>query len=332
MQQFSTARMPQKNRVVKRRNRTLVEVARTMLIFSRLPKFLWAKAVATACFTQNRSIIHTRYNKTPYELLRDRKPNVEFLHVFGSLCYPTNDHDDLGKIKPKADIALFIGYSKTSRGFQIYNRRTKKIMETIHVKFDELTAMASEHDYLEPKLQRFNNINSSAEPMNTPSKDDLDYLFDLPSTYLINIEEYEAPPIETTSDEQTSSISLTEADELHQEDSADFNGNSQFVSYNPTGYEAIESSSMALEPSNVQNFHQNKCDAENIMVRNKTRLVAKGYRPEEGIDFEESFAPVARLEAIWMFIAYAAHKNITIFQMDVKTAFLIERGSLSQPT
>ncbi|GJS26355.1 retrovirus-related pol polyprotein from transposon TNT 1-94 [Tanacetum coccineum] len=67
---------------------------------------------------------------------------------------------------------------------------------------------------------------------------------------------------------------------------------------------------------------KNKCDAENIMVQNKTRLVAKGYKQEEGIDFEESFAPVARLEAVRMFIAYAAHKNITIFQMDVKTAFL----------
>ncbi|GJS77084.1 retrovirus-related pol polyprotein from transposon TNT 1-94 [Tanacetum coccineum] len=177
MQQFSTARTPQQNGVVERRNRTLVEAARTMLIFSRLPEFLWAEAVATACFTQNRSIIHTRHNKTPYELLRGRKPNVEYFHVFGSLCYPTNDRDDLGKMKPKADIGVFIGYSETSRGFRIYNRRTKKIMETINVKFDELTTMASEHDCLEPELQRFINHNSSAETMNTPSKEDLDNLF-----------------------------------------------------------------------------------------------------------------------------------------------------------
>ncbi|GJZ07751.1 retrovirus-related pol polyprotein from transposon TNT 1-94 [Tanacetum coccineum] len=199
--------------------------------------------------------------------------------------------------------------------------------------------------------------------MNTPSKEDLDNLFglifeeyfekrsfdtpinsaaqstqfheDSPSTSLIIVENHEASP-----------ISLTNADEFNLEDSADFNGNLDFVSYNTLSHEEIESSTAALEPSNVQNFHQrlqvwelvprlegkniialkwlwkNKCDAENIVVRNKTRLVAKGYRQEEGIDFEESFALIARLEAVRMFIAYAARKNITIFQMDVKTTFL----------
>ncbi|GJW94578.1 retrovirus-related pol polyprotein from transposon TNT 1-94 [Tanacetum coccineum] len=234
MQQFSTARTPQQNGVVERRNRTLVKAARTMLIFSRLPEFLCAEAVATACFTQNQSIIHTRHIKTPNELLRDRKPNVEYFHVFGSLCYPTNDRDDLGKMKPKADIGVFIGYSETSRGFRIYNRCTKKIMETINVKFDELTAMASEHDCLEPELQRFINHNSSAEEMNTPSKEDLDNLFDPPSISSIIVDEHKAPPMVTTSDEQTSPISLTEADDFNQEDSADFDGNSTIcVSYNP---------------------------------------------------------------------------------------------------
>ncbi|GKF22289.1 retrovirus-related pol polyprotein from transposon TNT 1-94 [Tanacetum coccineum] len=111
MQQFSIARTPQQNGVVEQRNRTLAEAARTMLIFSRLSEFLWAEAVATTCFTQNQSIINTRHNKTPYGLLRGRKPNVEYFHVFSSLCYPKNDRDDLGKMKPKADIGVFIGYS-----------------------------------------------------------------------------------------------------------------------------------------------------------------------------------------------------------------------------
>ncbi|GJV01039.1 retrovirus-related pol polyprotein from transposon TNT 1-94 [Tanacetum coccineum] len=156
---------------------------------------------------------------------------------------------------------------------------------------------------------------------------------DLPSTSSIIVDEHEAPPNVTTSDEQTSPISLTKADEFTQEDFAHSVGNSQFVSYNPPSREEIESSTMALEPSNVLIFIQfgtcplpegkivialkwiwkNKCDAENIVVRNKTRLVAKGYKKEEGMDFEESFAPVAHLEAVRIFIAYAAHKNITIF-------------------
>ncbi|GJU82542.1 retrovirus-related pol polyprotein from transposon TNT 1-94 [Tanacetum coccineum] len=177
MQQFSIARTPQQNRVVERRNRTLVEAARIMLIFSKLPEFFWAEA------------------------------------------------------------------------------------------FDELTAMASKHDCLEPELQRFNNHNSSAEPINTLSKEDLDNLFglmfeeyyeqkssdtpiysaaqptqvheDSPSTSLIIIDTYEAPLVVTTSDEQTSPISLTEADEFNQEDTADFDGNAQFVPCNPLSHEEM---------------------------------------------------------------------------------------------
>ncbi|GKA21900.1 retrovirus-related pol polyprotein from transposon TNT 1-94 [Tanacetum coccineum] len=158
----SIARTPQQNGVVERRNRTLVEAARTMLIFSKAPEFLWAEAIATACFTQNRSIVHTRHNKTLYELIRGRKPNVQYFHVFGSLCYPTNDRDDLGKMKPKADIGIFVGYSESSRGFRIYNRQTKKIMETIHVKFDKLTTMASECNNFEPGMNCA-NFNDSSE-------------------------------------------------------------------------------------------------------------------------------------------------------------------------
>ncbi|GKA74788.1 retrovirus-related pol polyprotein from transposon TNT 1-94 [Tanacetum coccineum] len=202
----------------------------------------------------------------------------------------------------------------------------------------------------EPDLQRFNNPNSSDDLMNTPSKEDLDNLFgpmfedyferkssdttinsavqpthdqeDSPSTSSIIVDIHEAPPVVTTSDEQTSPISLQESDEFNQVDSTDFDGNTQFVPYDSLNHEEIESSTTNLEPSNVQNFHQNKCDAEHIVVRNKSRLVAKGYKQEEGIDFEESFAPVARLKVVRMFIAFAAHRNIIIFQMDVKMAFL----------
>ncbi|GJZ54058.1 retrovirus-related pol polyprotein from transposon TNT 1-94 [Tanacetum coccineum] len=142
--QTFVARTPQQNGVVERRNWTLVEAAQTMLIFSKAPLFLWAEAINTACYTQNRSLIRLRYNKTPYELMQDKKPDLSFFHVFGSLCYPTNDHEDLGKFDAKADIGIFVGYAPTKKAFRIYNRRTRIITESIHVTFDELTAMASE--------------------------------------------------------------------------------------------------------------------------------------------------------------------------------------------
>ncbi|GJS78646.1 retrovirus-related pol polyprotein from transposon TNT 1-94 [Tanacetum coccineum] len=121
-----------------------------MLIYAKAPLFLWTKAVATACYTQNHSIIRLRHGKTPYELLHDKLPDLSFFHV--SLCYPTNDSENLGKLQPKADISIFIGYAPTKKAFQIYNQRTRRIIETIHVDFDELTTMAFEHSSLEPAL------------------------------------------------------------------------------------------------------------------------------------------------------------------------------------
>ncbi|GJU09877.1 retrovirus-related pol polyprotein from transposon TNT 1-94 [Tanacetum coccineum] len=126
-------------------NQTLkdLEAARTMLIFYKAPLYLWAEAVSIACYTQNHSLIRLCYNKTPYELMHEKKPDLSFLHVFGLLCYPTNNNEDLGKLKPKADIGIFVGYAPAKKAFQIYNKRTRQIMETIHVMFDELIAMAS---------------------------------------------------------------------------------------------------------------------------------------------------------------------------------------------
>ncbi|GJT38014.1 retrovirus-related pol polyprotein from transposon TNT 1-94 [Tanacetum coccineum] len=136
--QKSVPRTPQQNGVVERRNRTLVEAARTMMIFSKAPMFLWAEAVATACYTQNRSLIHTRHNKTPYELVHEKKPDLTFFRVFGALCYPTNDSENLGKFQAKADIGIFVGYAPSRKGYRIYNKRTRRLMETIHVTFDEM--------------------------------------------------------------------------------------------------------------------------------------------------------------------------------------------------
>ncbi|GJW97839.1 retrovirus-related pol polyprotein from transposon TNT 1-94 [Tanacetum coccineum] len=157
-----------------------------MLIYTKAPLFLWAEVVATACYTQNRSIVRLRHGKTPYELLHDKLPDLSFFHVFGALCYPTNDSENLGKLQPKADIGIFIGYAPTKKAFRIYNRRTRRIIETIHIDFDELTVIASKHNSSGSVLHEMTLVTISSglipnpppsTPFIPPSRSDWDLLF-----------------------------------------------------------------------------------------------------------------------------------------------------------
>nr|GFC07863.1 hypothetical protein [Tanacetum cinerariifolium] len=158
----------------------------TPMFIIKFPKMIQAEAVATACFTQNRSIIHLRHGKTPYELMHGKQPDLSFFHVFGALCYPTNDSENVSKLQPKADIGIFISYALTKKAFYIYNRRTRRIVETIHVDFDELTAMASEQSSSGPALQEMTpgtissglvQKSSSSTSYVPPSRNDWDLLF-----------------------------------------------------------------------------------------------------------------------------------------------------------
>ncbi|GKF49729.1 retrovirus-related pol polyprotein from transposon TNT 1-94, partial [Tanacetum coccineum] len=97
-------------------------------------------------------MVRRRHGKTPYELLHNKPPDLSYLHVFGAPCYPVNDSENLGKLQPKDDIGIFIGYAPTKKAFRIYNSRTRRIVETIHVDFDELTVIASEHSSSGPAL------------------------------------------------------------------------------------------------------------------------------------------------------------------------------------
>nr|GFB01006.1 retrovirus-related Pol polyprotein from transposon TNT 1-94 [Tanacetum cinerariifolium] len=299
--------------------------------------------------------------------------------------------ENLGKLQPKADIGIFIGYALTKKAFWIYNRRTRRIVETIHVDFDELTAMASEQSSSGPVL----NEMTFYVP---PSRNDWDLLFQSMFDELLNLPPSVNPQapevialvtevIPLIQAESTGSPSLTSVDQDApspsksqttpetqssvipqdvEEDNIDIEvahiGNDPLFGATIPEVTSTQSSSTVSPHTIVQPDHQiplhtskwtkdhpldniielneferlevwelvprpNKVmvitlDELGGILKNKARLVAWGYRQEEGIDFEESFAPVARLEAIRIFLVYAAQKNIVVYQMDVKTTFL----------
>ncbi|GKA94915.1 retrovirus-related pol polyprotein from transposon TNT 1-94 [Tanacetum coccineum] len=141
--QTSTPRTPEQNGVVKRRNCTLVEAARTMLLASKLPLFFWAEATATACYTQNRCLIFPRHEKIAYHIINDRKPYIKHLHIFGCTCCITRDGENLDKMKEKRDSCILVGNSTQSKGYKVYNKRTRLIFESIHINFNEIKSHCS---------------------------------------------------------------------------------------------------------------------------------------------------------------------------------------------
>nr|GEX94713.1 retrovirus-related Pol polyprotein from transposon TNT 1-94 [Tanacetum cinerariifolium] len=228
---------------------------------------------------KNRSIIRLRHGKKPYELLHNKLLDLSFLHVFGALCYPTNDSENLGKLQPKADIGIFIGYAPTKKAFRIYNR-----------------------------LQ----VESTGSPFSTSVDQDA------PS-----------PSKSQTSQETQSSVIPQDVEEYNIDIEVAHIGNDLLFGVSIPEVTSAQSSSTELVPRpdkviviTLKWIYKVKLDELGGILKNKARLVAHGYRQEKGIDFEESFAPVARLEGIRIFLAYAAHKNMVVYQMDVKTAFL----------
>ncbi|GJQ91386.1 putative ribonuclease H-like domain-containing protein [Tanacetum coccineum] len=139
LRQFSVARTPQQNGVAERRNRTLIEAARTMLADSKLPTTFWAEAVNTACYVQNRVLVVKPHNKTPYELFHGRTPTLSFMRPFGCPVTILNTIDHLGKFDGKADEGFFIGYSLNSKAFRVFNSRTRIVEENLHIRFSEST-------------------------------------------------------------------------------------------------------------------------------------------------------------------------------------------------
>ncbi|KAJ9566813.1 hypothetical protein OSB04_002779 [Centaurea solstitialis] len=492
---FSAARTPQQNGVVERKNRTLVEAARTMLTFSKLPLHFWAEAVASACFTQNRSLITKRFMKTPYELVYNRPPSIKFFRVFGCECYVKNDKDNLDKFSPKGDEGVFIGYAMDSPSYRVFNKKTRRVVESTNVDFEEGIEEDSTPAPVAPGIsgvlasdQLHGNPMTSSSSANKPSSSnsntcDLDELFEFfykelpaPANIALPVPAVVQPaphvmvsttdisssnlqgtssstsasaspssrvspapaegepshtlqqaPVVNVPSPQSGASSTMPTTSQHQHSSLLTSGSPVpllhllhqwqvpvpllhlllkwqvpvhhstcywpslalqthqqpwpmwYLSHMPLLYTSTLSAPVKTrsatqneclfaaflsrhEPSNVTEaldisdwvtamqeelnqferlgvwrlvprptnktiidlkwIFKNKKDEDGIVTRNKARLVAKGFKQQAGIYYDETFAPVARIEAIRIFLAYAAHKNFTVYQMDVKTAFL----------
>nr|GFC47984.1 retrovirus-related Pol polyprotein from transposon TNT 1-94 [Tanacetum cinerariifolium] len=238
--QMSSVRTPQQNGVVERQNWTLVEDARTILIFSRASLFLWAEAIATACFTQNRSIIHRRFNKTPYELINGRKLDISFLHVFDAFCYPKNDREDIGKLGAKGDIGFFI-----SSGLDLtYAPSTITTQQPSEGELDLLfEAMYDDYFGGQPSA-----IGRSVSPVQEPQVRQTSKA----STTIADI-----ASIPTNSSSNGTNIPITSQDVDELNSNAMVDGNT-FVNpfANSSTSAAASSSSQNVDPSNMHTFYQ----------------------------------------------------------------------------
>nr|GEY36043.1 hypothetical protein [Tanacetum cinerariifolium] len=268
-----------KNDVVKRWNRTLVEAARTMLIFSKASTFLWAEAVATACYTQNRSLIYTRHNKTPYELVHNKKPDLTFFTVFGALCYPTNDSEDLGKLQPTDK---FRTRSKSGSCNSLCASTNKDLEILFQPMFDEYLEPPHVERSVHPAQAVQAPINSTGTPSSTTIDQDAPSLSISPSSSALQSHSLHQCVIPESIFMEDNPVALVD--------------NTPFI--NVFALEPYFKASSSRDISSTESTYV-KLDEYGDVLKNKARLVAKGYRQEEGIDFEESFAP-----------------------MDVKTAFL----------
>ncbi|GJT38073.1 retrovirus-related pol polyprotein from transposon TNT 1-94 [Tanacetum coccineum] len=333
---FSAPRTPQSNGVVERKNRTLQEMSRTMLNEQSLPQKFWCNAVDTSTYILNRILIRAILGKTPYEILRGRKPTLDYFRVFGSKCFILNTKDYLTKFDPKSYECVFLGYSQNSKAYIILNKHTRKIKESLNVTFDETPPPSKTSPLVDDDLDE-------EEAIREIEKKNLENVVEdetLEIDEIVNIKESRNHPLENVignlnqrtlrSQAQNQSnfycfISTIEPKNVNEA----LGDESWIVAMQEELNQFIANDVWELvpQPKNMTIIgtkwvFRNKLDENGVVSRNKARLVAQGYNQQEGIDYDETYAPVARLESIRILLAYACALDFKLFQMDVKSAFL----------
>ncbi|GJW39223.1 putative ribonuclease H-like domain-containing protein [Tanacetum coccineum] len=403
--EYSNARTLQQNGVAERKNRTIIEAARTMLADSFLPNTFWAEAVSTACYVLNRVLVTKSHNKTPYELIIGKIPIISYIRPFGCHVTILNTIDHLGKFEEKADEGkgptwLFdLDYLTDSMNYQpvIAENKANKIMGPIEAN-DSASAQDNYNAGNSKELEKLkrqeheandatkvlrnqsaqdikdlsfqedaartsstNNINTASTPVNTASSSGNDnvsrFFYPGPFKYA-NQDDSQIPELEDIHEVPKDGL-FTNASYDDEGVVTDFTNLETFIDVSPIAKSRIHSihpssqilgdPKSAIKPRKISEaleeerkkaigikwVYTNKKDERGVVVRNKARLVAQGYRQEEGIDYDEVFAPVARIEAIKIFLAFASYMGFIVYQMDVKSAFLYgtidEEVYVSQP-
>nr|GFB18203.1 hypothetical protein [Tanacetum cinerariifolium] len=230
---------------------------------AKVPLFFWAEAIATTCFTQNRSLVIPHHEKTPYNIINDQKPLVKFFYIFGSVCYIVRDGENLDKMKEKGDECIFVGYSNQSRAYSVFNKRTRVIMESIHVNFDQFPQMTSDqissdpapecqtmelkHDSLSPKHKCQEYVSHRDKTVTTINE--LDLLFSPMFDELLN----------GPSQLMSKSSAVTTADECIQQLNAENDqvADDEFINIFLTPvHKQGETSSRHVDSSNMHTFYQ----------------------------------------------------------------------------
>nr|ABA98980.2 retrotransposon protein, putative, Ty1-copia subclass [Oryza sativa Japonica Group] len=358
--ELSATYSPQQNGVVERKNRTLIEMARTMLDEYGVSDSFWAEAINTACHATNRLYLHRLLKKTSYELIVVRKPNVAYFRVFGCKCYIYRKGVRLTKFESRCDEGFLLGYASNSKAYQVYNKNKGIVEETADVQFDETNGSQEGHENLddvgdEGLMRAMKNMSiGDVKPIEV---DDEPSTSASSSQAQVEVEEEKAqdppmpPRIHTALskdhpiDQVLGDISKGVQTRSHV---ASICEHYSFVSCLEPKHvdEALcDPDWMNAMHEELNNFARNKVltlverprdhnvigtkwifrnkqDENGLVVRNKARLVAQGFTQVEGLDFGETFAPVARLEAIRILLAFASCFDIKLFQMDVKSAFL----------
>ncbi|KAK0587530.1 hypothetical protein LWI29_024466 [Acer saccharum] len=351
--EFSAPRTPQQNGVVERKNHVLQEIARVMLNSKKVPRNLWAEAVNTACYVSNCVFKRPDTKQTSYELWKGKKPNVSYFHTFRSKCYILNDRDHLGKFDAKSDVGLFLGYAINSRAYRVFNLTTKTIMESINVKIDDLSMLnlCDDNGVNEPKENMLNDTKTPIDVTSSVSSqdDENDSHVEVESQGLENalndnqqndqVVEHSHPRLRNLHYQEDIIGDLNEGVRTRNQIANQIsyacytsqiepkNINEAIVDEYWVGamqdelnqFERNEVWSLVPRPKDINVIgtkwvFRNKTDESGKIVRNKARLVAQGYTQVEGVDFDETFAPVARLESIRLLLSIACIKSSNYFK------------------